>query len=156
MLESVIFRGATEKDFIVLAQMRWDYQFEKESVDPIVSESGFLKTCVDFMEAGVASGEWVIWVAEVDGIIISHVFLRVIKMLPKPHKPISSFGNIRNVYTRPEYRGQGVATELIKRVIDYSKNVGLEKLILWPSDVAVGLYQKFGFQVENEIMELIL
>lgn len=54
----------------------------------------------------------------------------------------------------PEFRGQGIGSKLLQKVIEHAKTFGLEKIELnvYTSNVsAIGLYKKFGFEQEGLI-----
>ncbi len=54
----------------------------------------------------------------------------------------------------PEFRGQGIGSQLLQKVIEHAKSFGLEKIELnvYSSNVsAIGLYKKFGFDQEGLI-----
>ncbi|MCC7405812.1 MAG: GNAT family N-acetyltransferase [Bdellovibrionales bacterium] len=54
----------------------------------------------------------------------------------------------------PEFRGQGIGSQLLQKVIEHAKTFGLEKIELnvYTSNVsAVALYKKFGFEQEGLI-----
>ena len=54
----------------------------------------------------------------------------------------------------PEFRGQGVGSQLISAVLDHAKSFGLEKVELnvYTSNIsAIALYKKFGFEQEGLI-----
>ncbi len=54
----------------------------------------------------------------------------------------------------PEFRGQGIGSQLLQKVIEHAKSFGLEKIELnvYSSNVsAIGLYKKFGFEQEGLI-----
>lgn len=54
----------------------------------------------------------------------------------------------------PEFRGQGVGSQLLQKVLDHAKIFGLEKVELQVYNTntsAVALYKKFGFEQEGLI-----
>lgn len=54
----------------------------------------------------------------------------------------------------PEFRGKGIGSQLLQKVIDHAKTFGLEKIELnvYTSNIsAVALYKKFGFEQEGLI-----
>jgi putative acetyltransferase len=54
----------------------------------------------------------------------------------------------------PEFRGKGIGSKLLQKVIEHSVTFGLEKIELnvYTSNVsAIGLYKKFGFEQEGLI-----
>lgn len=54
----------------------------------------------------------------------------------------------------PEFRGQGIGSQLLQKVSEHAKTFGLEKIELnvYSSNTsAIGLYKKFGFEQEGLI-----
>lgn len=109
-----------------------------------------------FLQEGMSSGTQAYWLATEGDEIISHVFVQKIPMVPRPCKIRDFFGYVTNTYTLPGRRGEGVGSELMKRVIDWARTEDLELLIVWPSDRAVSFYKQLGFDAENDILQLTL
>jgi len=149
------FRMATEKDINLLAEMRWIHSYNKDS-DFNVPKEEFLKECSEFLIMGMQLGNWVYWIAEENGEIISNLSIQRIRKVPKPHKLYAEIGYITNVHTRKEYRNKGVGTQLLQEAVEWSRNIGIELLFLWPSEKSVSYYKRKGFSVENEMLELNL
>jgi predicted GNAT family N-acyltransferase len=58
---------------------------------------------------------------------------------------------IERVATKAEYRGKGVASKLIKQIIEDIKAAGgYKKIVLGAQDTAMPLYEKQGFLVYGE------
>jgi len=53
---------------------------------------------------------------------------------------------LASVYVRPEMRGRGVATALVRHAMARTANLGVTRLYLF-TDGARGLYEKLGWQV---------
>ncbi len=85
---------------------------------------------------------------------MSHIFVQRIRKVPSPLDPVVRFGYVTNVYTRPSYRNRGIGTELLSRVLGWAREEHLETLIVWPSDLSVGFYQRAGFRADNDVLEL--
>jgi GNAT superfamily N-acetyltransferase len=149
-------RTAVESDVPVLAERRWDFRFEQDATPPVIDKPAFLEECRAFLREGLASGRWVCWVAEVDGRIVSNLFLQIVPKLPRPARPRDAWGYVSSVYTDPSRRGQGIGAEVLKAALRWAKERDLELLILWPSPASRGFYERAGFKDENEIRELIL
>jgi GNAT superfamily N-acetyltransferase len=58
---------------------------------------------------------------------------------------------IINVFTEPEWRRRGLAALLIKRIIDWSREEGIDSLVLHASDEGRPLYERLGFVARNEM-----
>lgn len=66
---------------------------------------------------------------------------------------VSGEGDITNVAVIPEYRQQGIASKLIKKITDSARALGLSSITLEvrkSNTVAQNLYKKFGFSVVGE------
>ena len=70
----------------------------------------------------------------------------------KPANPSFSHGKggtVYGVYTVPAYRGQGVATALMKLLIAEGTAQGLDRIALSASAMGRSVYEKLGFQVSH-------
>jgi GNAT superfamily N-acetyltransferase len=78
-----------------------------------------------------------------------------------PHPQQSASGNfeivsgrqaiIQNVFTEPDWRRRGLGTLLMKEIIAWSKQTGIESLVLHASEEGRALYQKLGFVTTTEM-----
>jgi GNAT superfamily N-acetyltransferase len=152
----MIYRLADENDFEQLAGLRWDFRLEDDGEHASMSKPEFVEKCIEFLKRGSASGYHAYWIAEDAGEIVAQIFVHKIDMVPRPCKLEDRFGYITNNYTKPQYRNRGIGSELLKRVVGWSREEDLELLIVYPSELAVPFYQRSGFTMENEVMELRL
>lgn len=56
---------------------------------------------------------------------------------------------LKRVFVREEYRNKGVAAEIVRQLIDYSRTKGYERIILETGEflqASIKLYTKLGFQ----------
>jgi GNAT superfamily N-acetyltransferase len=58
---------------------------------------------------------------------------------------------IQNVYTEPDWRRRGLAAFLIKRIIDWTREEGINSVVLHASDEGRGLYERLGFVLTTEM-----
>src|SRR5437762_10813585 len=58
---------------------------------------------------------------------------------------------IQNVFTEPEWRRRGLAALLIKRIIDRTRQQGIESLVLHASDDGRAVYERLGFIATTEM-----
>lgn len=152
----MIYRQAIEKDLMELAEIRWDFQHESYDVSTDISKAEFLEECVAFLKDGLIKEEWVYWIAEDNNLIVSQIFVRRIRKIPKPQHLFDEYGYVTNVYTRPNYRNKGIGKQLMEEVKQWAANCDLEILIVWPSEEAIPFYERAGFKGENDIMELVI
>ena len=62
-------------------------------------------------------------------------------------------GYLLNMYTKPEWRGKGVATEIVKCVLEYARSIQLKAVRLHASNAGRPVYEKLGFiRQESEMV----
>jgi len=66
---------------------------------------------------------------------------------------VLTIDRVTNVYTRPDYRGQGVGTHVMTHVLQWANEQELESLIVWPSEASVGFYARAGFRGNLDMLE---
>ncbi|GKX64748.1 GNAT family N-acetyltransferase [Inconstantimicrobium mannanitabidum] len=151
----MVFRLATESDLETLAEMRWQHEYE-ETNNFNITKDEFISHCKVFLKEGLESNTWVYWIAEEEGSIIANIYVNRIRKVPKPQKLFAEIGYITNVHTKEEYRNKGTGTELLNKVKHWAVENEIELLFLWPSKKSVNYYERQGFSMKNEILELEL
>ncbi|HZU87424.1 MAG TPA: GNAT family N-acetyltransferase, partial [Anaerolineaceae bacterium] len=76
--------------------------------------------------------------------------LRVQK-IPKLSNLSPEFGYVTNVYTRPEWRGQGIGAQVMEEAKAWAKAAGLEMFVLWPAEGREAFYQRAGFHPDESL-----
>ena len=150
----IIYRLATEADLPTLAALRWAFRTEDEPAPDDVDKVNFLAVCLDFLRQGLETSQWVYWVAEANGEIVSHVFVQRARKVPKPSHLYDVYGYVTNVYTQPAFRARGIGSELMQHVVQWAEAEKLDTLIVWPSEKNGRFYQRLGFRADNDVMEL--
>ncbi|NLZ47095.1 MAG: GNAT family N-acetyltransferase [Clostridiales bacterium] len=90
-----------------------------------------------------------VYVCEANNYIIATVFLIVSEKPANPSFINGKLGHIMNVYTRPPYRRQGIAGELVKIAISEAKRLNLSFIDLEATKDGYKLYSHFGFEDRN-------
>lgn len=92
-----------------------------------------------------------IFLAEIDGAPVGKAEL----MLPPAEATgvSSTTGYVKRVVVHPDYRGFGIARQLMEHIIDYARSVhGLEAIDLhvWEGNTpAIRLYESLGFHLQH-------
>ena len=84
-------------------------------------------------------------IAEYEDTVIGTAYMTIDEVLYHPYTPKGYTANIVNVYTDNDYRGNGIATAMMKKLIEYGKENGIEKLTLDATDIGQPIYRKLGF-----------
>ena len=148
----ITFRMAAPSDAEELAQLRWDYMQEQGRCGQ-ARQRDFVLACRGFMEEGLASGEWVIWVAEEEGRILSLMCLQRVRKVPRPARLHDEIGYLTNVYTRPDYRGRGIGSAVLARVVQWARAEDLDTVICWAAEGREAFYGRAGFERPREVLE---
>jgi GNAT superfamily N-acetyltransferase len=139
-------RLASKDDIEQLVEMRRDFTFEDVKSNEEIARPEYEDDCRAFLSEAISSGRWHIWVAEMDGKIIAHNFLALIDKVPRPISENARIAYLTNVYTRPDFRGQGIGAELIRAAQADAREASVELVIVWPSDESVEFYKREGFE----------
>ena len=115
-----------------------------------VDKSAFVEEFVRFKKE---HKEYLIFVAADGDTVASAMFVYLIPKVPKPNGKAKYIAYLTNVFTRKEYRNQGVGTELLTHIKGYLEKQNCELLFVWPSEKSRNWYERNGFCRENEIIE---
>ncbi|MBA2424266.1 MAG: GNAT family N-acetyltransferase [Actinobacteria bacterium] len=147
MAEPVI-RRATEGDVATLSRLRREFTLEDR---PIPSpREDFDAAFEEIVATGLNDGRWTVWVADVDGEIVSHAFIGLVDKIPRPTPEQRWIGYLTNVYTRPAFRSLGLGGLVLESVKTWASEEDVELLIVWPSERSVGFYRRHGFVGDAE------
>lgn len=86
------------------------------------------------------------FVAKDEGIMVATALLLIIEKPSNPHFINGKVGNVLNVYTLERYRHQGISTRLMREIILFSKEKGLDFIELSATEEGHPLYKKLGFE----------
>ena len=149
------YRLATVDDIPQLARTRWDFRAEAGE-EPLEGADAFERRYAAFARQGLESRAWVYWVATDSGRIVSHIAVNVVRSVPRPSRKSDQWGYLTDCYTRPEYRGRGVGSELMAHVKEWATKQDLEFLLVWPSEDSQSFYERAGFGPPEGVAQLTL
>lgn len=96
------------------------------------------------------------WFAIVDGKTVATSSLNLALRIPYHNNLQGAEGYILNVYTLPEFRGKGIARQLILEIMNYARKTGVKRLWLDSSKMGRSVYRSCGFIEKTSEMELFL
>lgn len=74
--------------------------------------------------------------------------------MPSPDNHSGKNGYLMNIYTVPEYRGEGIGRKVVEFLITDARDRGTEKIYLESSGAAKHLYYEIGFTDMPDYMKL--
>ncbi len=142
------YRKAAASEIETLTELR-KRQLADEGVEPSVEIDRELR---GFFQDKLGDGSLVEWVAVEEGEIVATAGIMFYDFPPSYTNQSGRCGYVTNMYTRSEFRGRGIATKLLGRLMDEAQDRGVSKLMLGASSMGRPVYEKFGFQREDSWM----
>ena len=142
---SITYRKTTSDDVELLVELRLDF-IKDEGIEMTSDETdNFIITCKRYFEKAIKDNSFIAFVAEKNGEAISAAFMALSERPPrKPFVPCLG-GTIHNVFTYEKYRRQGIATNVLKLIIEEAKNTGAGFIDLLATEDGKSVYEKLGF-----------
>ena len=146
----MIYRMAAIDEIDTLAELR-----KQQLVDEGISTNKDIDAELhNFFTNKMNDGSLVEWVAEENGTIIATAAIVFYEFPPTYTNKSGIKVYITNMYTAPAYRGRGIATSLLDKLIAEAKARNVEKLWLGASKMGRPVYLKYGFEETNTFLEL--
>lgn len=103
------------------------------------------KSLKDYFRKTLKDGTFIALAAEYENQPVSFGGM-VLQEIPGHFNFISGKqGYILNMYTLPEFRGNGISTALLKKLIEEARSAGLTKVYLHATSDGINIYKKAGF-----------
>ena len=147
----VEFKIATNDDIELLMSSRLEMlkvvnnlPADYEYTDEIINES-----CDYFL-----NGDQVTVLALDGGIVAGCASMSFMRIMPTFSHPTGKRAHLMNVYTRSEYRRQGIARKMVNMLIDETWKRGATEISLDATKMGRPLYESLGFTNSTECMVL--
>lgn len=153
----ITYRKATLQDVENLAELRVIFINEVFRKEKNLEGDQLKKELIEYFTASLNDLSNIVWIAEHENQIIGTSTL-VIWHAPPTYSGLGKKGlrgYILNMYTEERFRKKGIASVLIKKLINEAKRLNLEFVHLHSTNDGIGIYRKMGFQDSN-FPELIL
>lgn len=143
-------RRATLKDLDVLVYQRrkmWEDidNFDRRSLD--VGNREYRVWARNRLGNGTLLG----WVVESsDSVVVDGGCVWLQPIQPRPSLKKRRQPYLLSIYTEPSFRGRGVASDIVKAAVKWSRANGYPYVALHASDMGRGVYEKLGFEVSPE------
>jgi GNAT superfamily N-acetyltransferase len=154
--KKIVYRRATIKDISILVEYRVRFLNELFNHPENDETAVVRKSLLEYLTKAIPSNDFIAWVAEYNGKIIATSGM-VVWQKPALYGGVESgkLGYLLNFYTLPEARRKGIATQLLNKLIEEAKSLGLRYLHLHASKDGLNIYKKAGF-IEPDQPELEL
>ncbi len=144
--ENIIYKLADVKDIPVLVENRIKFLLEIQGQKSENEIETLRQELTLYNERAIPSGEFIAFIAEYENHAIAFSGL-VIQAIPPSFTIINGkIGYVLNMYTLPEYRGNGICPKLMDLIVEKGKELGLFKLYLNATKDGYQVYVNKGFK----------
>lgn len=143
------YQRLTENELTSFIEMRIN-QLREEGAKEDIDLYPALK---DYYNRHMADGTFVSWIALDGDKIIGTSGMSFVEKPPYFGCPNGKIGLLSSMFTAGEYRRQGIARELLSRVVQEAKEYGCGVVQITASDMGVLLYTDFGFKKNGNFMQ---
>ena len=147
------YRFIEKHDINTLTALRLEYF--RETTERAIPEE-VLPNTVRYLEEELATGTLVGIVAVENERIVAVGLLSLFSIMPTIKNQTGKRGYLFNFYTRPDYRRQGIATEILNQLMDEARNRGVCDLFLNAREMAISIYENAGFRFLKHEMRVRL
>jgi len=141
-----VFRLATLNDLEQLVSLRVLMQKDVRGIQVDEVDAQYLAAVRKYFVESFQGGSYYSVVAESEGQLVSANGLVIYRKPPSLGGGTGYMGYVSNVYTLPEWRGRGIATELMKALVQKARLLGIDKLQLGATELGQGVYGRVGFK----------
>ncbi|MEH2104651.1 GNAT family N-acetyltransferase [Nostoc sp.] len=149
------FRQANLQDLEALIQLRLQLLREAGDIKGESNTTNLTEATRKYLGEKMPSGEFLAWVAEVDNQIVATSGLVFFQRPPYNGNLSGLEAYVMNVYTIPMWRGQGIATALLKEIISFVRATEAKRLWLHTTEDGKRIYEKLNFVSTSKEMEIV-
>ncbi len=146
-MQSIEYKQATEQDIDMLTKMRGLFASEL-SGKPL--EEVIMFDTVKAFFAEELNKSYICWYALVDGEVASIAGVSLRRVPGNIRNPSGRWGYIMNVHTMPQHRRKGLSKQVLQRLIQAARDMGVTAFELHATPEGEPVYVNMGFIEHNE------
>lgn len=141
------YRFANGNDIDLLVRLRLEFlEIDKEHEQYEVIKGNCYSYFRDTLEAGLCDAA----LAEDEDEIVGTAIVFYYRSVPSSFNVTGRNAYITSMYVKEECRRKGIATNMLKQIVDVSEKKGYSIIMLNASEMGKELYKKFGFsEIQN-------
>lgn len=141
-------RLADNNDLETLVRVRLDFFREMFPPQPSKDQDVLAATLRRHYLEHLGQTFWAV-LAEDGGRTAGASFLNIYERPANPGMPNGRMGELSNVFTYPQYRSRGLATAMVRRLIQAAEERGVARIDLSASEAGRPVYEKLGFEADQ-------
>ena len=151
---SVTYRSADMRDVEALALLRREFLLEVADARP--DDTSILPRLRNWFKDKLPNGDFSAILALAGDEVIASSGLVVHEHPPGIMIPNGREAYIMNMYTKPAWRGRGIATVIFRKLLEVARQKDCTRVALHALPAGRGIYEKEGFVAGNKEMRLDL
>lgn len=146
---AVQYKKLTERELGTFIEMRISQLREEGAKEEIDLRPALM----DYYNRHMEDGTFVSWLAVDGDKTVGTSGMSFVEKPPYFGCPTGKIGLLSSMFTLKDYRRQGIAKELLSRVVNEAKEYGCGSVQITASDMGVLLYTDFGFVKNGNYMQ---
>lgn len=151
---NLTYKRATIDDLKILTDTRITVLRAANKLSDDVDMSFVKKESYRYYQDALTNDTHVAYLVFDDNEFVGAGGISFFKVMPTYHNPSGQKAYIMNMYTKPEYRRNGIAFKTLDLLIAEANRKGITSISLEATDMGRPLYEKYGFVKMNDEMEL--
>lgn len=147
------FRKVGKNDASILVDYRMRFLEELQGPQAPDSVLSLKEDLTQYFGSSLVDGSFIAWIAELNNRPLGFGGMVIYRIPGNFHLMNGMQGYILNMYTVPEYRKNGIGTEILDRLVRDGKKIGLKKIYLHSTKAGIKMYKRKGFK-DPEFPEL--
>ena len=148
------YRKATIADLEILTETRIEVLRAANQLSNEIDMSEVKKQTYEYYQNSLQSNNHLAYLIFDDEKFVGAGGISYFQVMPTYHNPTGKKAYIMNMYTKPDYRRQGIAFKTLDLLVADAKTKGVNAISLEATDMGRPLYTKYGFIKMNDEMEL--
>lgn len=152
---ALIYRKATIADLEILTETRIEVLCAANQLSNDVDMSEVKKQSFEYYQNSLKNDTHLAYLIFDDETFVGAGGISYFQVMPTYHNPTGKKAYIMNMYTKPDYRRQGIAFKTLDLLVADAKEKGITNISLEATDMGRPLYAKYGFVKMSNEMELL-
>lgn len=149
-MNSITYILADTRHSALLVDMRVDFMTDHWGKQDEQTESNLRTALSQFFESEMQSNTYLTWLAFDGTTCVAAGGMKIIQKPGSFRLPDGKTGYIMNMYTIPAYRRKGIATEILNKLLESGRAMGIKLFELHATQEGEPVYIKEGFQKHPE------
>lgn len=151
---TLTYKKATLKDIDILTETRIIVLRAANQLSDDVDMTEVEKQSYEYYRKAISDDAHVAYLVFDGELFVGAGGVSFFEVMPTYHNPTGKKAYIMNMYTKPEYRRQGIAYKTLDLLVAEAKERGITAISLEATRMGRALYKKYGFVKMNDEMEL--